>query len=242
MISDFMDHLESRVMFDGGPVVTSTLFVGDHNEITGLVVAFDRAMDPATAGNRDNYRLIGRRNGGRMQTLPFAAATYDPATFSVSLTRTDLFSLRFFRRMRVIIDARTAGEVSDATGALLDGDRDGAAGGDSVVTYRAQRGRGLSYRDEDGDRVKLKARGAEGGRPLFTLAVNKQNVHQAWLDGFGNTLTGTINPTRRSDGVTSIGRVVLVHPSNTNALSSSFIVGQTVADGQAPVNPLIRTF
>lgn len=242
MIPDFIDRLENRTMFAAGPVVTSSLFVGDQNGITALVVGFDRALDPASAQKVDNYRLVGNRNGGRAQTLPFAAATYDPATFAVTLTRSDLFSFRFFKRLRFAIAGEQAGNVSDPSGALVDGDRDGVAGGKSVATFKVHRGRGFGFRDLDGDRVKLKARGAEGRRPLYCLSVKKRAVHQVWLDGFNNTLTGTVKPTRSSDGLVSIGRVVLVHPSNINALSSSFVVGQTVADGQAPIDPQIRTF
>lgn len=241
MSNPFVDPLETRKLFAAGPVVTSALFVGDHNAITAVVIGFDRALDPVAAQNLDNFDLWGTRNGGRVDHLRFAAASYNATDFTVTLTRTDLFSMRFFRRMRVVVAAEKAGELTDDTGNLLDGDRDGTAGGDFRTTYKVHRGRGHSYRDTDGDRVKLRAQGAEGRRPLFALSY-KGKVHQAWLDGFNNTLSGNVKPTKKSDGVVSIGRIVLVHPSNTNALPAAFVVGQTVSDGQAPVDPLIQTF
>ena len=241
MTSHQVDRLENRTLFAGGPVVTSALFVGDHNAITAIVIGFDRAMEPTAAQDLKNYHLWGTRNGGRVDELRFAGANYNATDHTVTLTRSDLFSLRFFRRMRVVVSAAKSGDVVDDTGNLLDGDRDGTAGGDFRGTYKVHRSRGLAYQDSDGDRVKLKARGAEGRRPLFCLTY-KGKVHEAWLDGFNNTLTGTVKPTKKSDGVVSIGRIVLVHPSNTNALESSFVVGQTVSDGQAPVDPLIHTF
>jgi hypothetical protein len=241
MSSFLVDRLETRTLFAGGPLVTSALLVGDHNAITAVVIGFDRALDPTAAQDLKNYSLFGTRNGTRVDDLRFAAANYNAGDHTVTLTRTDLFSLRFFRRMRISIAAEKTGDVVSDTGELLDGDFDGTAGGKFRVTYKIHRSRGLSYRDDDGDRVHLKARGAEGQRPLFALSY-KGEVHQAWLDGFNNTLTGNVKSTKKSDGVAGIGRIVLVHPSNTNALGSEFVVGQTVQDGQAPVDPLIRTF
>lgn len=241
MSSPMIDSLEDRRMFAAGPLITSALFVGDHNAVTALVIGFDRPLEETSAETLSNFALQGSRNGGRVDDLLFAAATYNPTDYTVTLTRTDLYSLRFFRRMTVVARGNVAGHITDTSGNLLDGDRDGQAGQTARFTFKVHRSRGLAYRDDDGDRVKLKARGAEGRRPLFALSY-KGSVHQAWLDGFNNTLTGTIKKTNKSDGVTSIGRVVLIHPSNVNALSSSFVVGQTVQDGQAPVDPQIRTF
>ncbi|QOV87936.1 hypothetical protein [Humisphaera borealis] len=236
-----VEPLESRTLFAAGPLLTSAIFVGDYNAITAVVIGFDRALDPTTAQDLKNYKLFGTRNNHRVDDLRFAAASYNATDFTVTLTRTDLFSLRFFRHMRIEISGNKTGDVADVSGNLVDGNRDGTSGGNVRFTLDVRRRRGLAYKDDDGDRVKLKARGAEGRRPLYSLSY-KGTIHQLWLDGTNNTLLGTIKATKKSDGIVHIGRVVLVHPSNVNALPAEFVVGQTVSDGQAPVDPLIRTF
>lgn len=241
MPNPFVDRLEPRLCFAAGPVVTSQLLVGADDQITALVVGFDGPLDPAAAGNAENYVFRGSRGNGRNpHKIRLAAASYDPAANAVTLTMNTPFAVTRFKRLRVIIPADAAGALADPAGNRLDGDRDGTAGGLSDTRFTITRGTSLSYKDADGDRVSLRARGA-AGRPMTALVGPNRNVHQVWVSGQNNVLTGSIRQGRRSDGLTSVGRVVLEGTGNTSTLAAPFSVGQTVTDGQTGVDPLVRT-
>jgi hypothetical protein len=222
-------------------VVISEMLVGNQDAISGLVIGFSGPLDPAAAQNVDNYSFVGTRNGGRSQNVALSGALYNDATNTVTLTGRELFSLRFFKRLRVTVQGDKPGDVADPSGNLLDGNRDGEAGGKSKTQFKVERGRKFSYQDADRDRVKLVVRGAEGRRPLYALTGPGGIVHEIWIDGRNNTLAGNIKARRNSDGITNLGRIVLQHPTNTTNLPSTFAVGQIVTDGQSPVDPLIRT-
>ena len=237
----FVDRLEPRLCFAAGPVVTSQLLVGPDDQITALVVGFSGPLDPATAQDTANYAFGGSRGSGRNgHKIRLAAASYNADANVVTLTMNTPFALTRFKRLKVIIAAERPGGVADPAGNLLDGDRDGEAGGDSDTRFKIARGTSLTYKDADGDRVRLRAEGARG-RPMTSLIGPNRNVHQVWVSGANNVLTGSIRPGRRGAGLTPIGRVVLEDASNSSLLVNPFSVGQTVTDGQTGVDPLVRT-
>lgn len=241
MPNAYVHRLEPRLCFAAGPTVTSELLVGADNQITALVVGFSEPLDPATAQDPANYLFGGSRGSGRnVHKIRVAAASYNPDASAVTLTMNTPFAVTRFKRLKVVIAARRPGGVADPAGNLLDGDRDGTAGGDSDTRFKVARGTSLSYKDADGDRVRLRVDGARG-RPMTSLIGPDRNVHQVWVSGANNVLTGSIRPGRRSAGLTPIGRVVLEGANNTSALGTAFTIGQSVTDGQTGVDPAVRT-
>jgi hypothetical protein len=236
-----VDRLESRLCFAAGPVVVNETFLGTSDEVTALVITFDGPLDPVSAQNADNYFFAGSRgNGRRVHDVPTFTPAYDDAAHTVTLTTTRPLTITRFKRLKVILSSSKAGEISDPSGNLLDGDRDGVAGGDSDTRYKIARGERFKYKDVDGDRVSLKLGGASG-RKMTTLIGPNRNVMQIFIRGTTNTLSGTIKLHKDSDGQTVIGRVVLGDPTNASLLASPFAIGQTVIDGQTPVDPAVVT-
>ena len=241
MPQPFADRLESRLCFAAGPVVTSQLLVGPDDHITALVIGFSGPLDPAAAQNAENYLFGGSRGSGRnVHKIRPGGLTYNAAANTVTMTMETPFAVTRFKRLKVIIRAERPGGVADPAGNLLDGDRDGEAGGDSDTRFKVARGTSLSVKDADGDRVRLRTTGARG-RPMTSLIGPNRNVHQVWVSGQGNVLTGSIRPGKRGAGLTPIGRVVLEDATNTTTLAEPFTVGQTVIDAQVAVDPLVRT-
>lgn len=82
------------------PSIISAQAVTQDKLASAVVVRFSRPMEPSTAGNMSNYRVLStpvihKRNGflfwggsasEQYGSFPIAAANYDPATLSVSLT------------------------------------------------------------------------------------------------------------------------------------------------------------
>ena len=64
-----------------GPEVTEVQRFGYHMMPTTLVLTFDQALDPATAEDAHNYRIIGPHG----RTIRVKSAVYDPTTLTVTL-------------------------------------------------------------------------------------------------------------------------------------------------------------
>ncbi|MDB5295394.1 MAG: Calx-beta protein [Phycisphaerales bacterium] len=242
MSNAFVDRLEARVCFATGVVVTSELLVGSDQAITALTIGFSGPLDPASARDVKNYFFAGSRGEGRrVHDVPLAAASYEEGATSVTLTTTKPFPVTRFKRLKVELRVDRAGGLAGADGVPVDGDRDGTAGGDSLIRFKISRGTSLKYKDADGDRVTLRVRGA-GGRPMTTLIGQNHNVHEVWVSGTNNGLVGSVKKAKLGDGIATVGRVVLEDASNHSDLTGlPFSVGQTVIDGQAGVDPLVRT-
>src|SRR4029453_10514977 len=93
----------------------------------------------------------------------FSTASYDRANRRVTLTLAPFMQTEF-KRMAVRVNGRSASGarpkgVSDVTGNLLDGDRNGRFGGDAVQFFKVFSGTTLNFRDRDGDRVTLELSG-----------------------------------------------------------------------------------
>jgi VCBS repeat-containing protein len=146
-------------VFDGCTTVTATaqVRVGDvapaeltrfqlfgiHHQPTRLVLTFSTAMDPQSVTDLTHYQLVRLRPHSGLPGRPIRlrSATYDPATFSITIR--PLRHLYLFSRYRF-----TASGLLDAQGIPLDGDGDGTPGGDLVITFRGvQALRGQIIRD-----------------------------------------------------------------------------------------------
>ncbi len=116
------------------PTVTNLQRFGVHMQPTRIVLTFSEALKPATAQNLNNYRLVGPGADGRIgpnhfQTIPLRSATYDPATFTVTLVpvRELNVHIQYYLTVR-----GTPGGVTATCGSLLDGTNAGAPGSNYV--------------------------------------------------------------------------------------------------------------
>ncbi len=118
-----------------GPQVTSVVRYGYHAQPTSFAVTFDSDMDPATAGDLSNYVLRSAGRDGRFGTrddklIGLRAVSYDAATHTATLSPISR-QLLLRARYQVVLKG-TSGGLTDSAGKLLDGDRDGKAGGDLI--------------------------------------------------------------------------------------------------------------
>jgi hypothetical protein len=239
MNRSFVDALEDRRLFAAGPQVTSQLVLGNDDAISGVVIGFDSQLDPASATNPEHYLFGGSRGSGRnVHKADILTPVYNDTDRTVTLTFTKQFAITRFKRLKIVVRGEPGRGVTDTSGNLLDGNRDGEAGGDSDTRYKLARGTKFSYKDGDGDKVSLRVRGARG-RPMTVLFGPNRNAVQVWVTGTGNRLQGEVRQRRTSLGVAHIARVVLEDPTNTSELlsPSPFNVGQTVVAGSEPVLP-----
>ncbi len=108
------------------PRVVGVERLGIHARPTTLVVAFDRPLDRASAEDERNYILTGPR--GRIRILQ---AVYDAVTNTVTLRPARRLPLN--TAFRLTVRGTGASAVLGSTGRKLDGDADGAAGGDYKI-------------------------------------------------------------------------------------------------------------
>jgi len=115
-----------------GPEVTEVQRFGYHMMPTTLVLTFDQALDPATAQDAHNYRIIGPHG----RTIRVKSAVYDPRTLTVILHPSRRINIHY--RYELIVDGTTAGGLSNTHGQLLDGNDDGIPGSNyrGSITWR----------------------------------------------------------------------------------------------------------
>ncbi len=115
--------------------------------LSGFVLDFSAAMNPATAGNAANYQVdwisFKQARHKKMQVLHAVpiSANYDPATQSVSLLLSG--KQAFARGGQITVVAEPPDGVSSAAGVLLDGGGQGQAG-DNGVFVILPKARGIS--------------------------------------------------------------------------------------------------
>jgi uncharacterized repeat protein (TIGR01451 family) len=110
-----------------GPRIISLVRTGFHLHPTHLILTFNRALDPARADFLGNY-LVQDAHGN---VIPLRAATYNPATNTVTLDPAVLINLHF--RIRVTVRGTGPNGLTDASGILLDGAGTGHPGSDYVA-------------------------------------------------------------------------------------------------------------
>ena len=117
-----------------GPTVVSLQRFGFHAQPTLLVLTFSTPMDPARAQDLSNYRLVAvkpaQRFGRPGHMIALRSATYDPTRLTVTLVPAERLYLRHF--FQLTVNGTSPGGVTDTEGRLLDGNHDGAPGGDFV--------------------------------------------------------------------------------------------------------------
>ena len=110
-----------------GPQITDVLRYGYHEMPTTIVLAFNQALDPATADKATNYRIIGPKG----RDIRVKSAVYNAATDTVTLHPTQRIDIHY--RYELIVDGTAAGGVTNTNGLLLDGTDSGKPGSN----YRA---------------------------------------------------------------------------------------------------------
>ncbi len=122
---------EASITIDSdGPKIVGLSRYGIRAHRTALVLTFDSALDPATAENRANYRIV-RRNGHR---VAIRRAMYNATTNTVTLIPAR--RLGILRTYKLIVNGRASNGLSGSTGMPLDGSGTGHPGTRFVAKLR----------------------------------------------------------------------------------------------------------
>jgi hypothetical protein len=115
-----------------GPRITKVLRYGYHWMPTTLVLYFNQALDPATAQDGRDYRIIGPE-GGRISVN---SAVYDPGTLTVTLHPSQRINIHY--PYELIVNGAAPHGVTNTRGQLLDGADTGKPGSDykTSLTWR----------------------------------------------------------------------------------------------------------
>jgi len=121
-------------------IASATAQAGRGPGLAGVSVAFTGSTDAASATNVRNYRLVAPGRDGRLGTrddvvLRIASAVYDEALHTVVLRPRSRLSWPAARPLGLTV---LGGSLRDASGRAIDGDDDGAPGGDSHVVVAAR--------------------------------------------------------------------------------------------------------
>jgi hypothetical protein len=176
-----IEQLERRSLLSAPPVsaangadvtpptlVKEQLIGSDPRNVTGVVLTFSEALDPASTVDRRTYR-VGKRTDQQQNydieveennkgLVRFEEPIYDAANFTVTLIAQDPFNItRRFRTIRVL--GREVVTIRDLAGNRIDGDGNGRAGGDAVEHFTFKRAKSVAYEELDRDRVRLQLEG-----------------------------------------------------------------------------------
>ena len=110
-----------------GPIVLKLQHFGVHDHPTTLVLTFDKPLEPASAQNLRNYRLVNPH--GRPARI--IAAVYQPSTLTVTLHPAQRLDIH--RTYTLTVVGTPPNGVRDTTGKLLDGAGTGHPGSNFVT-------------------------------------------------------------------------------------------------------------
>ena len=198
-----------------GRIITHFGLTGPSRGITGAVVEFNEDLDPVSAQTPANYTLIGFNKSGRKVPVVFNSAIYNPNTRSVTLTavpfvQTNLKRFLFTVRGKTpsASEADNIG-VRDFSGNLLDGNANGVAGDNAVLSFAVLSGKKIVITDADGDQATIQLAG--GGTIDASSLLGKIRRTQFWiLDPIAlrTTLSGTVRSKPTSDGIVVISEII----------------------------------
>jgi hypothetical protein len=222
-----------------GPAITNLQLLSNGGAITGIVLSFDRALDPARAQNIGNYGGLIRTAGrdgvfGTLDdgTVALASAAYNAANNTVTLTPAGPMPLNTLYQLAINQNANAlAGAgVADSTEALLNA---GTTNAPYIADFAL--GTRLSYIDANGNKVGLTLTG--GGVMELRLGANGE-AEQLRIVGAvrgRSTLTGQVR--RASRGATGHTTLpVLLSSPGVKVHLKSFTVetAATAPAGPAP--------
>jgi type VI secretion system secreted protein VgrG len=115
-----------------GPKITKVVRYGYYWMPTTLVLSFDQSLDPATAEDANDYRIIGPAGG----VIRVKSAVYNSAAKTVTLHPSQRINIHY--RYELIVDGRAPDGVTNTRGQLLDGVDNGKPGSDyrATLTWR----------------------------------------------------------------------------------------------------------
>jgi uncharacterized repeat protein (TIGR01451 family) len=135
--NDNLTALTTRSIAAGvPPIVVALQRFGFHAQPTSLVLTFSTALDPASAQNTANYRIVTLGVSGRGgsivgHVIAVSAAVYDRSTLTVTLfpaERLDIHNL-----YQLTVNGSAPSGLAGATGLLLDGTANGVSGSNFVA-------------------------------------------------------------------------------------------------------------
>jgi hypothetical protein len=215
-----------------GPQVLKLGMTGPSRGISGMVVTFDRDLDPAKAVALTNYslRAVGK---GTKSDVVFASAVYDPVARNVTLAATQTFEQTQFKTLQVKVNGKKDG-IADLNNIPL-GSKNGKSGTDAKFTFKIVTGETVTIKDTDGDVATITV--ANGGHLDGILLAGRKFLFQAWiLDpiALSTTVSGTVTKKPKGDGIVVISEIIgldkkeftplLINPSfrvNTLTFSSN---------------------
>jgi len=214
-----IEDLESRQMLAATPVTRVTI-TGTAGQITGVVLTFAVPLDATSAQNVKAYSISKKTKGedssfgvidtstpGNTRRVAIQSAVYDPATQAVTLTAAEPFDLgRRFRRLRVSGEGPNA--IKSPTGASIDGNGDGKAGGDAIIHSRVVRVSGFNFKEADGDSARLRLKGPGVMRIWSDHRRNvPPDIFLFATDAAKSTLSGTVKRHKGGDGIVTIHQI-----------------------------------
>ncbi len=119
---------QSTTAQGAAPTVVLLQRFGIHMQPTVVVLTFSSGLDPTTAQDVRNYRILGPLG----RRFAIGSAVYDPATHTVTLRPDEKINLHHDYQLTVI--GTGPGGVASASGTLLDGDGDGSSGSNYAAT------------------------------------------------------------------------------------------------------------
>jgi hypothetical protein len=119
------------------PQVTSVARQGSGHQPTRIILTFNQPMDRATVQTTGNYLIIGRNRQGHFdpsrENVRVRAAVYDAGAQSVTLFTRGRLNLH--RQYLLVANGNFAG-LASAQGIVLDGNGEGASGGNFVTVLK----------------------------------------------------------------------------------------------------------
>jgi uncharacterized repeat protein (TIGR01451 family) len=182
------------------PQVSGLTWSGRSRWVTSLTLSFTAPLDPASASNPANYRLINLAAG---RPVAIGSITYNPATDSVTIVPASPLRSGQYDQIQVIGAGPTA--VRDLAGNLLDGAGSGAPGSNYAATFA--QGTQLRYRDNAGNRVTLRLRGPGYLRQVLSPSGQGISLDVVGMVAHRTTLTGSLRRSRAGSGQTDLGTI-----------------------------------
>jgi hypothetical protein len=224
-----VESLEGRRLMAAGPQVTNIALLGTAKACTGVVLTFNEHLDPARAGDIRAFS-IGRvkhpssSNGLNLtdflpflarplskvikaRKVQFAQDIYDDTAMTITLIPNGPFAAwKYFRAVRI----RGKGDfaLTDTAGNPFDGNGDGTGGDDIVLTWVYHKGKKITIKEQDGDKIILQLKGP--GK-LYDIQHNfDARDPMIFVDSANpakSILTGRVIQGKHGDGIADIRQI-----------------------------------